>query len=199
MYILSPRSFHKSGKYGHSLFTTLSKSWLIWAASHETYDWSWSYTEFYGNPTNGQTGGWTWFSIWDVPSFIRRRMSKKMDVCLQVWVFHSSRWSEFQIHIHTLLQLITALNHTSKFIFSSFPGLGESKYSGDYLLSWTLLYCVPCPAQIQGVKCIYCPKLRNGAWRPAIKNVMCTVMMPRALDSALQSHFNFVSLQPRFY
>jgi len=76
-------------------------------------------------------------------SFIyQAKNEQETDVCLQVRVFHSFRWSQFQIHVRTLLQLIITLDQTSKFIFSSFPGLGESKYSGDCLLFWTLLYSV---------------------------------------------------------
>jgi len=137
MYILSPRSFHKSGKYGHSLFTALSKSWLYWAASHETYDCPKPYTEIYGNPTDRQTGGWTWFSIWDALLFIRRRMrEKRRPVCRSECFIPSGDRSSA---VHTLVQLITALNRTSKFIFSSFPVCGESKYNGDCWLFWTLL------------------------------------------------------------
>lgn len=107
MYILSPRSFHKSGKYGRSLFTALSKSWLYWAASHETYDCPKPYTEFYGNPTDRQMGGWTWFSIWDALLFIRRRMrEKRRSVCRSGCSIPSGDRSSA---VHTLVQLITLL------------------------------------------------------------------------------------------
>lgn len=121
MYILSPRSFHKSGKYGHSLFTTLSKSWLFWSDGHETYDYSKSYTEFYGNSTDRQTGGWTWFSVWDVLLFIRRRVRKKRrSFCRFECFIPSGDRSSKYTRSYSWSQLL--IGHQSLY-FLHFPGM----------------------------------------------------------------------------